>query len=137
MKGNNLTEANRWLEQARIDLQVAEWDFQGRFWHQVCFMCQQAPEKALKAFLTVWGERRIIEHNLVALCQQCTQHDDDFAQLMHECRVLARYYLQPHYPNAVGGVPAHQFDELDAQQALDYARRILILMQAKLQALSL
>jgi HEPN domain-containing protein len=41
---NNLNEAQRWLAQAEADLKVAHWDFEGEFWWEVCFKCQQAVE---------------------------------------------------------------------------------------------
>lgn len=50
MSDQNLEEAQRWLQQARHDLDVARWNATGRFWSDTCFMAQQASEKALKAF---------------------------------------------------------------------------------------
>ncbi|MBC8265227.1 MAG: HEPN domain-containing protein [Anaerolineales bacterium] len=40
-----------WLEKAKDDLQCARHDFDGQFYTQTCFGCQQAVEKALKAYL--------------------------------------------------------------------------------------
>ena len=42
-------EASRWLEQAEDDLDFARHAMAGEFFHQVCFISQQAAEKALKA----------------------------------------------------------------------------------------
>jgi len=56
-----MTEAARWLEQARRDLDDAEFAASGSRWNLACFLAQQAAEKALKAYLyacgaeAVWG----------------------------------------------------------------------------------
>lgn len=57
MKENNLLEAGRWLAQAEHDLLVAKSNCNNGFWSDCCFMCQQAVEKPLKAFLFSQGVR--------------------------------------------------------------------------------
>jgi HEPN domain-containing protein len=49
----NLDEGQRWFSQAEADLKVAHWDFEGKFWWEVCFKCQQAAEKAFKSYCNV------------------------------------------------------------------------------------
>ena len=38
-----------WFAQAQRDLETARWQLQGGFYEWVCFTCQQAAEKAVKA----------------------------------------------------------------------------------------
>jgi HEPN domain-containing protein len=38
-----------WMAQAERDLEQAEWSLKGGFYEWVCFTCQQAAEKAVKA----------------------------------------------------------------------------------------
>ncbi len=136
MMGNNLNEANRWLEQARRDLEVARWDAQGSFWAATCFVCQQAAEKALKAFLYACGEREVHGHELLTLCAACERYDADFQSVQRASRVLSRYYIATRYPDSVAaGPPAEHFDEQDAQEALRYAQEVLALVEGKIQAL--
>ena len=55
------SDAERWLAQARRDLDDARFAERGARWNLACFFAQQAAEKALKAFLygrgaeAVWG----------------------------------------------------------------------------------
>jgi len=53
MKPDPLKEGKRWLLQAEQDLKDAEYSFDGKRFHLVCFLSRQAAEKALKAFLYV------------------------------------------------------------------------------------
>lgn len=61
MQRNPPEEGRKWLLQAEHDLDDARYLFEGRRFHLVCFLAQQAAEKALKAFLYsrgadfVWG----------------------------------------------------------------------------------
>lgn len=41
-----MSEADRWLEQARRDLDDARYAAQGKGWNLACFLAQQAAEKA-------------------------------------------------------------------------------------------
>lgn len=56
-----MSEAERWLAQARRDLDDARYVAAGGRWNLACFLAQQAAEKALKAYLfargaeAVWG----------------------------------------------------------------------------------
>lgn len=51
-------EGIRWLKQAERDLDDARYAFTGERYNLVCFLAQQAAEKALKAFLYFSGEER-------------------------------------------------------------------------------
>ncbi len=66
-----------------------------------CYLCQQSAEKVLKAFL----EKNECEiprtHNLVMLCQQCTEIDSDFSSVMDFCAYLTPYAVQTRYPNEI------------------------------------
>ncbi len=44
-------EVKRWLQQAKEDLDAAEYNFKGGRFRLAAFMCQQTAEKALKALL--------------------------------------------------------------------------------------
>ena len=63
-------EASRWLEQAEDDLDFARHAMAGEFFHQVCFISQQAAEKALKALHFADGARSIIGHSVVSLLRR-------------------------------------------------------------------
>src|SRR4030042_4052825 len=108
---NNLKEAKRWLSQAEADLKVAEWNFQGKFWWEVCFKCQQAAEKALKAYLYLKGKRAILSHSLLELRKSCTKYDVDFKKFEPVFRQLDKYYIITRYPNGLPGLTPSEYFE--------------------------
>jgi len=58
-------EAVRWLRQAENDLDFARLALKKSFFHQACFISQQAAEKALKSIPYALGERVVLGHSLV------------------------------------------------------------------------
>jgi HEPN domain-containing protein len=129
----NAEEAGRWLTQAEADISVAEWNFKGKFWWEVCFKCQQAAEKALKAFRYAQGERSILSHSVLELGKACVQYDREFNKHEKAFRVLDRYYITTRYPNGLPGLtPSEYFDEDEAAKAISSAREIIALVKSKL-----
>ena len=55
-----MSEAERWLAQARRDLDDARYAAAGERWNLACFLAQQAAEKALKAYLYACGAARAL-----------------------------------------------------------------------------
>ncbi len=60
MNPNRLAEGVRWMQQAEQDLEDARYLQDGKKFNLVCFMGQQAGEKALKAYLYHQGGRRCV-----------------------------------------------------------------------------
>jgi HEPN domain-containing protein len=87
-----------WLEKAKEDLQCARHDFDGQFYTQVCFGCQQAVEKALKAYLFSRHVELIRTHILPRLLARCVDFDQDFRQMETACDLLTDYYIDTRYP---------------------------------------
>lgn len=134
---NNLREAARWIEQAEADLQVAKWNYEGKFWWEVCFKGHQVSEKALKAYRYAKGERAVLGHSLVDLLRGCKKYKVSFQKLEMACRRLDKYYLTARYPDGLPGLtPVEYFDEEEAKQALDFAQEILDLVKDEIEALS-
>ena len=57
-------EADRWLSQAENDLEFARTGFREGFYVQVCFLCQQVGEKAVKAIHYHRGRRNVLSHSI-------------------------------------------------------------------------
>jgi HEPN domain-containing protein len=126
MSDQNLSEAQRWLQQAKHDFEVAQWSAKGGYWSHVCFMAQQAGEKALKAFLYAKGERNVVGHALLVLVRRCVRHEASFEELEPLCRRLDKFYVITRYPDGLPGlVPSEYFDEDEANQSLEAANSIL------------
>jgi HEPN domain-containing protein len=113
-----------WLTQAERDLTRAEIDIQYAYWEWACFTSQQAAEKACKALLmfhgyTVWG------HSITPMLRSLSKLNVpdnilEFAQL------LDAYYITTRYPNGFAeGKPADYFNESKANEAVHAAREII------------
>lgn len=76
-----MTEAARWLEQSRRDLDDARFAASGARWNLACFLSQQAAEKALKAFLYARGAEAVWGHSVAELCQEAAAHDAAFGTI--------------------------------------------------------
>ena len=63
----NQPESERWLRQAEYDQQAAQVNQEEGFYAWTYFLCQQAAEKALKAFLYHQGQGPVIGHSTYRL----------------------------------------------------------------------
>ncbi len=133
MRPDPATEGRRWLRQAEHDLSDAEYSLAGRRFNLACFLCQQAAEKALKAFLYARGAEQVLGHSVADLAAECGTLDDAFGVLKPKAAPLDHYDVPTRYPNSLpGGIPAEAFDESDARRALNLAGEVLRLVTAKL-----
>jgi HEPN domain-containing protein len=118
-----------WLEKAKEDLQCARHDFDGQFYTQVCFGCQQAVEKALKAYLFSRHVELIRTHILPRLLVRCVEFDQDFRQMEAACDLLTDYYIDTRYPEI--GV---SYTKDMAMEAIELAGEILGFVGARIGA---
>lgn len=115
-------EAVRWLRQAENDLEFAEVALREEFYHQACFLSQQAAEKALKAVLYAGGERVVLGHSVVELSRRLVAGIPELARLLESAGALDQYYVATRYPNGLpGGVPFEAFGEQQARRAIEEA----------------
>ena len=114
-----------WLKQAERDLEVAKWNLKGKFYEWACFNCQQAAEKALKAFyqylhLDAWG------HSVSKLMTDLPRKARPPKGLIENAIYLDRFYIPTRYPNDLpSGPPMFYFTEKDAREAIKYAGEII------------
>ncbi|MQA89198.1 MAG: HEPN domain-containing protein [Gemmatimonas sp.] len=124
-------EAERWLRQAENDIGFARLALNERYYHQACFISQQAAEKALKAILYARGERIVLGHSLVGLVAEVAKAIPEVAERREGAGILDQYYIPTRYPNGLpGGVPFEAFGEAQARAALDEAARFVALATA-------
>jgi HEPN domain-containing protein len=91
------------------------------------YHCQQAFEKALKAFL-VWHSQNVPRtHALPELVILCEQIDPAFSSLAAAAAQVTPYGTAFRYPPVVVGP-----SDLDALEALDAARDAMVFVQARL-----
>lgn len=119
-------EAMRWLRQGEYDFQAAQMGSEHGFHALCCFLCQQAAEKALKAFLYAQGERMVYSHSTYELVRQCAEYRPDFAGLTDLCAELDQFYISTRYPNGLpGGVPHEVYTSRQAARALADGQQVI------------
>ena len=95
----------------------------------VCFHCQQAAEKYLKAFIVYNDQEPPKIHDLIELAKLCNNFNEDFSLLFPQCEYLSPFASRTRYPGASDP------EEEDVKIALAYAARIIELVKSKMSAL--
>lgn len=92
-----------WVDKANSDLQNAEIILaaptQAPPLDTVCFHCQQAVEKYIKAFLVFHGKQFPFSHNLADLVAICMQVDLAFANIQRKAEILTPFAVEIRYPD--------------------------------------
>lgn len=119
-----------WLNFADGDFKVANDQFRDDMpaYHTICFLCQAATEKYLKALLLADGKPLQKTHDLLELLNSAVKQYAQMAQLSNEAALLNEYITAGRYP---GIIPFSALTRTDAQQALAAAEsiRIAVLQQ--------
>ena len=118
-----------WLRKAALDLRAAEVDLAADppLFEDALFHCQQAAEKALKAFLT-WHDVPFRKtHSLEEIGHQCEQIDGSLADLVERAAPLTEYAWLFRYPGAVEAV-----EKEETKEALQVARSAFKAILARL-----
>ena len=116
-----------WIGKAEGDLTVVDSQMQGAnpVFDVVCFLCQQAVEKYLKAWLTEQSVPFPRTHDLEALAKLCLASLPEVSTYMHALRYLTAFAVEVRYP----GVSAARSD---AEQSAQAAHDIRTLVRNKL-----
>ena len=123
MRRDSLSEAQRWLSQAKEDLRWADHLAKAGANHLACFLAQQVTEKALKAFLYAQGEEIVIGQSVTRLCRAAAGFETKFEKKANTWSLLDSYYIPTRYPNGLpDGIPAEVFTQTAAQDAVAMAR---------------
>lgn len=125
-----LSASSQWFDKAQRDLAAAEklMSGDGRPLLDIgVYHCQQAVEKALKAFLTYHEMPFEKTHNLVALLDLSAKFDSEFSRWLDIAKMLTPYATEFRYPGDLV-VPEPQ----EAANALRDARTLLIALRSKI-----
>ena len=88
-----------WLDHSSADLVAASLlKEDDRCYDQAAFHCQQAIEKALKAYILLRSGRLYDGHNLTWLCRQAKKYHKGFQQWYDESAELNQCYIETRYP---------------------------------------
>ena len=116
-----------WLEIAREDLAAAKGLLDLELFSTTAYHCQQAAEKALKAYLVFKKHHVVKSHDLIQLIELSMRFDRDFEKILEAAGVLNPFSTRFRYPSE------HDIPDLsDAKNALSLARKIFTFVVKKI-----
>jgi HEPN domain-containing protein len=123
-----LEETRAWLERARRDLRAARLLLAGDSNAEALFHCQQAVEKAIKAFLTFHEKVCRKTHDLGDLSSQCLALDNSLQPALVQAEGLTQYAWRFRYPGA-----PYEPDSTEAQEGLQRAEKAVEEVERRLR----
>jgi HEPN domain-containing protein len=84
----------------------------------ICYHCQQAVEKYLKAFLCYHDLIPPKIHVLESLCALCSEFDSSFNEIAKDCAYLSPFAVNARYPFEM------EITDLNIVKSLEIARKI-------------
>ena len=114
-----------WLKQPEAEFKAATDLLNINSFAWCCFTAQQSAEKSIEAILN-HIQCGALGHNLNTLIQEIEQHLQVDKAVVDACIRLNRLYIPTRYPDAfASGVPAEQYFDQDANQAVQDAEEVL------------
>lgn len=120
-----------WIDKASEDMICAQKLLDDeRCYDIAAFHCQQAIEKALKAFLLLKTDKLYDGHNLSWLCKRAVSLDKFFCEWLDECVTLNRCYIETRYPTDT----PRQFGDKELRTAYKMAMDMFMFICEQLDA---
>ena len=114
----------RWFYFVDEDLAFAKAGLKSGFYSHVCFLSQQAVERAMKGYLVFCRMDYPKTHGLIGLLRQMKVIGLD--EYLSEIKKLSEFYVPLRYPDAIpGSLEKGLPDKEDAQNALKWANQIV------------
>lgn len=122
--------AVEWIENADEDLEFAKVGFdETEFYAKICFHCQQAAEKYLKAYLISKNVDPRPIHDLIRLLKQITKIDKSFDELAKSLVFLNQFAIEARYPQEW----PPSISKEDSRIAIGYVQQIGLFVKEKLK----
>jgi HEPN domain-containing protein len=96
------TDYRKWLERARQDLKLLEVVYLGGLngiEDSFCYICHQAAEKLMKAFLVKHEKTVPMTHDLLFLLGKCLKYQNSLSKLLNSLTILNEYAVAARYPS--------------------------------------
>jgi len=121
---------SRWINKAENDLLTSERElsFEDPITQTICFHCQQAAEKYLKAFLVHHQLYFPKTHKIMELLELCANVDSSFREKLQDADNLTDYAVEIRYPD-LSLNPTVQ----EAKEALETSRKVKDFVLEKLK----
>ena len=85
----------------------------------IAFHCQQAIEKALKAYILIKSNQLVDGHNLTWLCKQAVKYNQSFQVWLADSAALNKCYIETRYPADMPPVLSYEMVRRYFQMARD------------------
>jgi len=122
-------EINQWLIKSKHDIGSAYvlMNYEEPFFDTAVYHCQQAVEKALKAYLTYKDVEFEKTHDLVALTDICSELELRFADWKETAKFLTPYAIEFRYPGKVLEPEKEEAEKAfaDTEKFLDFIFKLL------------
>ena len=118
-----------WIQKADNDISAARHLAENMYPAPVeiiCFHCQQAAEKYLKAFLAYNDQEPPKTHDLVELAKLCNNYNPDFLLLLPKCEYLLPFTSRTRYPGTSDP------EDADMKKALVFSQNIIEFVRSKI-----
>ena len=128
-------EAKAWMVKAWRDLETARRAATGEppFYDIAVYHCQQAAEKAVKAFLVYHDKPYEKTHDIEVLIDLACEIDSKFSDLADAADALTPYATRFRYPNATFAVEPQP---VEYNEALQHAKSVYDFVLSRLPAVS-
>ena len=111
---SNKSRALDWLLQAQDDWKFANFGMQNSHFSQVCFIAQQAAEKAIRA-LAYHRDLEVKGHSITVIANKLKVN----GEIESAGRLLDQYYISARYPDSLpAGAPFQFISHDQAKEAL-------------------
>lgn len=99
VKDTDSTRYYDWLDKAGDDFASAQHlrEYE-ECYNNAAFHCQQAIEKALKAYILIKSDILVEGHNLTWLCKRAMKYDEVFENWLEQSASLNKCYVETRYP---------------------------------------
>ena len=125
-----MVRAQKWLMQAKDDLDWLVDSLKGGHYAQTCFIAQQVGEKAVKALAYYRGAEVIKSHSILAIARSLEFN----AEIEKAGQILDQYYMTTRYPDTLpDGYPGEYFTREQAVEAERLARLILETIESEFE----
>lgn len=116
----------QWLMKAENDLLSADNNLSSENtpFDVVCFHCQQAAEKYLKAFLIANDKQYPFSHDLLLLLEKIIDFDSSFEELRNYLIILMPYAVEVRYPDMF--YEPTRDDAIEARESAEFVKNWLI-----------
>jgi len=121
----NIRLAKKWVQKATGDLLNADNNLNAENvpFDTVCFHCQQAAEKLLKAYLIAKGKNYPLSHDLLLTLEDIKDFDKSAEELRDYLITLNPYAVEVRYPDEYF-MPSRE-DAVEARQTAEKVRKFI------------